>query len=544
MFDVTLHLYDLSQGMAKQMSMAFLGKQIDGIWHTGIVVYGREFFFGGGIQDMPPQSVVAQFGMQPVQRLALGKTALDEAAFRAHLRSISPRFTMATYDLLRNNCNNFSDAAAKFLLGGQGIPRHIIDLPSEALSTPMGAMLRPMIEGMQQQMSGGGGGGGGGGAMPFAIPGMGGGGPGGGAAPPAFGIPFNAPPPAAAAPAPAPAPAAAPAAAAAAAAPAPTPAPGPFLVPDIKALTSTDAAAVPKLAARLAAVSRAFAAAADGSAEQALALPVGCVEALEAVAADPQGKLASAAHPPATLVDALVRVLSAWPAAKGHFHALCILRLAVLAAPGADAFCADGGASSGIAVLLAALDGQAPSKAVLVMGLCALSNLVACDGERVMVVVAGEEGEEGGGGGGGGVARAHRDSVLAVGLQQLRSAWPEVRQMAAALLFNAGLALGCSASGGDGENADAAVQLLLGAMEGVGEEADGETAFRRLLAIGVLVGGQRPGGVASESEAGALALARDLGMAGLVAEAAATVKDARARQVALEIGKALDGVCS
>jgi hypothetical protein len=31
-----------------------IGKQIDGIWHTGIVVYGKEFYFGGGISyDLP-----------------------------------------------------------------------------------------------------------------------------------------------------------------------------------------------------------------------------------------------------------------------------------------------------------------------------------------------------------------------------------------------------------------------------------------------------------------------------------------------------------
>ena len=35
------------------------GKQIDGIWHTGIVVFGKEFFFGGtgGIECCPPVSV-------------------------------------------------------------------------------------------------------------------------------------------------------------------------------------------------------------------------------------------------------------------------------------------------------------------------------------------------------------------------------------------------------------------------------------------------------------------------------------------------------
>ena len=24
------------------------GKQIDGIWHTAVVIYGQEFFYGGG----------------------------------------------------------------------------------------------------------------------------------------------------------------------------------------------------------------------------------------------------------------------------------------------------------------------------------------------------------------------------------------------------------------------------------------------------------------------------------------------------------------
>ena len=53
-YKVEIHLYDLSQGMARQFSPMFLGKQIDGIWHTGIVVYGREYYFGGGIcQSLP-----------------------------------------------------------------------------------------------------------------------------------------------------------------------------------------------------------------------------------------------------------------------------------------------------------------------------------------------------------------------------------------------------------------------------------------------------------------------------------------------------------
>jgi hypothetical protein len=46
---VVIHLYDLSNGMAKAFSPMLIGKLIEGIWHTGIVVYDKEYYFGGGI---------------------------------------------------------------------------------------------------------------------------------------------------------------------------------------------------------------------------------------------------------------------------------------------------------------------------------------------------------------------------------------------------------------------------------------------------------------------------------------------------------------
>jgi hypothetical protein len=148
--------------MARQLSPALLGKQIDGIWHTGVLVYGQEYFYGGGIQKMAPELVVERYGMPPVQIVPLGSTAVPIERFEAFLREISPRFTAATYDLLRNNCNNFSNEFAAFLLG-TSIPPHILALPDEVLATPFGAMLRPMLENMQREMSATG-------AQPFAIP--------------------------------------------------------------------------------------------------------------------------------------------------------------------------------------------------------------------------------------------------------------------------------------------------------------------------------------------------------------------------------------
>lgn len=38
---VTLYVYDLSGGLAKNLSRAIIGQQIDAIYHTGIVVYNK-----------------------------------------------------------------------------------------------------------------------------------------------------------------------------------------------------------------------------------------------------------------------------------------------------------------------------------------------------------------------------------------------------------------------------------------------------------------------------------------------------------------------
>lgn len=97
---VTLNVYDLSQGLAKSMSKGIVGIQIDGIWHTGIVVYGKvlkvlqkEFYFGGGVCVDPPART--PYGT-PVQNIPLGSTEIPEAIFMDYLRELSPKFSIAT----------------------------------------------------------------------------------------------------------------------------------------------------------------------------------------------------------------------------------------------------------------------------------------------------------------------------------------------------------------------------------------------------------------------------------------------------------------
>lgn len=148
MSQVQLAVYDLTRGLARSMSAAILGQQIDGIWHTGIVVYGYEYYFGGGIQKSPWGSFAQSNQLPPVQVLDMGTTTKTVQEFETYLATIQGQFSMMTYDLIRNNCNNFADTVCQFLVG-HGIPNHIVDLPRIVFSTPGGAMLRPMIENMQ-----------------------------------------------------------------------------------------------------------------------------------------------------------------------------------------------------------------------------------------------------------------------------------------------------------------------------------------------------------------------------------------------------------
>ena len=69
--------------------------------------------------------------------LNLGETEVPESMFMDLLKDCSSNYTEATYDVLNNNCNNFTDVAAEMLLG-EGIPKDIVDLPKIFMSTPLG----------------------------------------------------------------------------------------------------------------------------------------------------------------------------------------------------------------------------------------------------------------------------------------------------------------------------------------------------------------------------------------------------------------------
>jgi hypothetical protein len=154
-YEVQLAVYDLSHGMARNLSAQFLGPQhaIEIIPHTALLVFGREYYFGGGIQSVLPHEFRRSTGMMPIQILSLGHTRVSPAQFDQWCLDMMQqhgRYHAAAYDLLQRNCNHFChDAALQGLQLNQGVPTWILDVPRRFLASPMGQLVRPMLEQMQ-----------------------------------------------------------------------------------------------------------------------------------------------------------------------------------------------------------------------------------------------------------------------------------------------------------------------------------------------------------------------------------------------------------
>ena len=84
---VELWLFDLSNGMAKQLSMAFVGKEIEGIWHTSVIAYGKEHFYGAeGISHESPGS--SMVGFNTYKRFPMGETDIPPDVFYDYLKQL------------------------------------------------------------------------------------------------------------------------------------------------------------------------------------------------------------------------------------------------------------------------------------------------------------------------------------------------------------------------------------------------------------------------------------------------------------------------
>jgi hypothetical protein len=75
---VRLAVYDLSHGWAKRLSPCLFCKKIEVAPHTSILIFGKEFFWGGGLQKMSHEDFKKQSGTEPVEIIDMGRTEIPE----------------------------------------------------------------------------------------------------------------------------------------------------------------------------------------------------------------------------------------------------------------------------------------------------------------------------------------------------------------------------------------------------------------------------------------------------------------------------------
>ncbi|XP_068632236.1 uncharacterized protein [Battus philenor] len=144
---VDLYIYDLSNVLVSLLSPDILGRPSAGMWHSAVVVFGREYFYGGaGVSACAPGST--QLGA-PRQVERLGTTFVPHQVFVDYLQGLATTtYTAAAHRVLEHDCNRFSDEVAQFLCGAR-VPKHIVAQPEPEVSQPLrlalGALLDQML---------------------------------------------------------------------------------------------------------------------------------------------------------------------------------------------------------------------------------------------------------------------------------------------------------------------------------------------------------------------------------------------------------------
>eukprot|EP00163_Fabomonas_tropica_P008913 TRINITY_DN186_c0_g1_i1.p1 TRINITY_DN186_c0_g1~~TRINITY_DN186_c0_g1_i1.p1 ORF type:complete len:291 (+),score=36.89 TRINITY_DN186_c0_g1_i1:288-1160(+) len=150
---VKLHVYDLSNGKVRkwsQLAEALLDGPIQGIWHSGIVIGGLEYFYGGGVGVAYTRAGHSPYG-KPDKVEVLGRTRKSRKEFNKFLKSILHKYTGGEYHLFKHNCNVFANECSMFLTGNP-IPDYVLKQKDLIWRTALGRLLGPLIEGAYEAM--------------------------------------------------------------------------------------------------------------------------------------------------------------------------------------------------------------------------------------------------------------------------------------------------------------------------------------------------------------------------------------------------------
>ncbi|CAK9014242.1 unnamed protein product [Durusdinium trenchii] len=124
-FKVWLYQYDISNGLAAWAAPVAMFQSVEGIWHTGIVVFGKEYWYGGQCFESKPETT--PFGV-PKKRSYLGAWIPREDEVIRHIamaRACSPQ------KVLICGISGLCAAATLLLVLGSALTRYRYSEPCE-----------------------------------------------------------------------------------------------------------------------------------------------------------------------------------------------------------------------------------------------------------------------------------------------------------------------------------------------------------------------------------------------------------------------------
>lgn len=131
---VQLRLYNIDRWGLAPMGAKLLKKDVDGIYHVGVAVHGKEFWFDHQVNELDLVDVDYVRGFGPAFVYDMGRTGMsvdevEKFVFGPMLES----YNMDTYDCFFHNCHHFANDVCTELTGNR-IPKWCIDHGEQGLS--------------------------------------------------------------------------------------------------------------------------------------------------------------------------------------------------------------------------------------------------------------------------------------------------------------------------------------------------------------------------------------------------------------------------
>jgi len=136
---VQVRVYNIDRYGMSPLAAKALNKNIEAIWHVGVAVFGREYWFGAIVEAQSLADVDYAFGFGPTHVYNIGRTQLNPEEFHAWVfDEMAPKYNVDSYDCFNHNCHHFANELVMKLTGKTpaegGFPKWCLSHGENALS--------------------------------------------------------------------------------------------------------------------------------------------------------------------------------------------------------------------------------------------------------------------------------------------------------------------------------------------------------------------------------------------------------------------------